>query len=473
MLRWFILLCFFPVLAKAQIVSIVDEWKKDKDMAGASIGFCVLETKTGSVVSEYNAHTALVPASTLKILTTYAALSALGPHYRYETKLYYSGSFDATTGIIDGDLIILGCGDPTLQSEHFSKDNMLVTDKWAKQLKEKGVKEIKGKIIGDASYQEKNIPDTWIWSDISNYYGAVPNGLTFSDNKFTITFSTKELNTEATLLGYSPAYLTRTLTIKADVTAKGTEDKAIVYGDPFSFDKEVKGTLPINKKTYSIEAALPDPALLCAETFYKSLSSFGIKCDSKNVISNYTYHETGDTRTFLFSHFSPHLENIVTQTNLKSNNLFCESLLRTLGKGDQNKGLEFVKNYWETRGMPVDELYMVDGSGLSRSNTITAALLAASLCKIYGDGEIYKAFNASLPIAGKSGSMSNIGKGKFIENNLRAKTGYMERVRAYSGYVKTKSGKELAFAIIVNNYNCSAKEVKLKIEKYLVALESL
>ena len=473
MLRLFIILSFFSVFAKAQIVSIVDEWKKDKDMAGASIGFCVLETKTGSLVSEYNAHTALVPASTLKIMTTYAALSTLGLHFRYETKLYYSGSFDATTGIIDGDLIILGCGDPTLQSEHFSKDNMSVTDKWAKQLKEKGVKEIKGKIIGDASYQEKSIPDTWIWADISNYYGAVPNGLAFADNKFTMTFSTKEPNTEATLLGYSPVYLTRSLSIKTDVIAKGTEDKAIVYGDPFSFDKEVKGTLPTNKKTYTIEAALPDPALLCAETFYKSLNSFGIKCDSKNITSNYAYRETGDTRTFLFSHFSPHLENIVAQTNLKSNNLFCESLLRTLGKGDSNKGLELVKKYWETRGMAVDELYMVDGSGLSRSNTITAALLAASLCKIYGDGEIYKAFNASLPIAGKSGSMSNIGKGRYIENNLRAKTGYMERVRAYSGYVKTKSGKELAFAILVNNYNCSAKEVKLKIEKYLIALESL
>ena len=86
---------------------------------------------------------------------------------------------------------------------------------------------------------------------------------------------------------------------------------------------------------------------------------------------------------------------------------------------------------------------------------------------------MYESFNNSLPIAGKNGSMTSLCKGTFAENNLRAKTGYINRARGYCGYVKTKSGKNLAFSILFNNYDCSPKEMKLKIEKFLVALVEL
>ena len=127
---------------------------------------------------------------------------------------------------------------------------------------------------------------------------------------------------------------------------------------------------------------------------------------------------------------------------------------------------------WSQRGLDLTSLNMKDGSGLARANSCSSALLANALAKIYGDGEFYKLFLSSLPVAGKSGSMSNIGKGKWIENNLRAKTGYMERVRAYTGYVKTKSGKDLCFAILVNNYTCSPSAMKEKIERFFLALET-
>jgi D-alanyl-D-alanine carboxypeptidase/D-alanyl-D-alanine-endopeptidase (penicillin-binding protein 4) len=116
---------------------------------------------------------------------------------------------------------------------------------------------------------------------------------------------------------------------------------------------------------------------------------------------------------------------------------------------------------------------MTDGSGLSRANTITTHFQALALTKLKNDSSINKAFLNSLPIAGKNGSMHGIGKGKFIENNMRAKTGYINRARGYAGYVTTKSGKELAFSVLFNNYNCSAKDAKLKLEKFLIALGEL
>ena len=401
-------------------------------------------------------------------MTTSAALSLLGSNYRYETQIYFTGDFNKTSGVLNGDLIIVGSGDPTLQSDNFVKDNSLVTDRWAKILKEKGLKEIKGNIIGDASCFDRAIPANWIWEDISNYFGVVPCGLSYNDNKFKVLYTTKESGSEAKITNYLPTYLSNSITLISAVIAKGSEDQAYAYGDPFSYTKEIHGTLPPNKTNYEIEVALPDPALLCAENLYTSLKQFDVKCTDTKVSSNYKKTDEQNSGELIYTHYSPTLERIVYFTNIKSNNHYCETLLRTIGKGKADAGLKAVKNYWSKRGLDTNEIYLEDASGLARINAITPYFQTSLLSKIIKDSAIYKVFNTSLPVAGKQGSMSNIGKGTFIENNMRAKTGYLTRARAYCGYVKTKSGKELSFSLIFNNYNCSAREAKLKWKNFLL-----
>lgn len=462
-----------PPLIRAQLNLVTESWKTDKDLKSAAIGYCVLDAKTSEIISEYNSHQYLIPASTLKVVTTAAALGILGPGYRFETRLCHTGTFDKATGIINGDLIIYGHGDPTLQSENFFKDTVQITDRWANVLKAKGVKEIKGKIIGDASYFDRNIPGNWIWADISNYFGVAPNALSYNDNKFKMIYCSKQAGCKADIIRTTPSYLNSTITINSDVIAKGTEDNAYVYGDPFSFIKEVSGKIPPNKKNFEVEAALPDPALLCAEMLYTSMNKIGIKCNAKLIESRYIKADSTAARSTIYSYYSPPLEKIVYFTNLKSNNHYCETILRAMGKGSMYLGINAVKKYWEKQGLDVSELFMVDGSGLSRANTITTHFQALLLSKIYRDSTFYKPFNNSLPVAGKSGSMRNIGKGKPIENNMRAKTGYINRARGYCGYVKGKSGKEMAFSVLFNNYNCTAGEAKVKIEKLLAELGEL
>lgn len=473
LVRSLLFLFLLPLLCQAQLSSVLEEWKNDKDLKHASIGYCVMNAASSEIISEYNSHQLLVPASTLKIVSTSAALNLLGANYRYETRIYFTGDYNKSTGVLNGDLIIAGSGDPTLQSDNFVKDNGLVTDKWAKALKEKGLKEIKGAVIGDASYFDRTIPSNWIWEDISNYFGAVPCGLSYRDNKFKVFYTTKESGSEAKITSYSPAYLNNTITLNSDVIAKGSEDEAYAYGDPFSFVKEIHGTLPPNKTNYEIEVALPDPALLCAENLYTSLVQFGIKCDGVSARSNYKKSEEQISKQLMYTHFSPTLDRIIFYTNIKSNNMYCETLLRTMGKGKADAGLKSVKNYWLKRGLDSSEIYLEDASGLARINAITPHYQSLLLSKMTKDSSAYKIFNASLPIAGKQGSMSNIGKGKFIENNMHAKTGYITRARAYCGYVKTRSGKDLSFSLIFNNYNCSAREAKLKMEKFMIALGDL
>lgn len=457
-----------PTFFVAQLNKFVAEWAGDKDLKNGIQSFCVYDYKNDLVLAEHNAHTFMIPASTMKAITTAAALKTLGNGYRFATKIAYTGKL--TNGVIDGDVLIIGSGDPTIQSENFYKpDSLGLMDKWAAALVAAGVKEVKGKIIGDASAWEHQVPGHWIWADIGNYFGAVPCGLSFMDNKFKVIFNSKEAGSKAEFVKIIPEALGSKMNIVNTVIAKGTEDEAYVYGDPFGFTKYISGRIPPNKKNFEVEAAMPDPALLCAETLLNAMKKNGIKC-AGTFTSNYEKKDTSFRSTTLYTHYSPSLEKIVQVTNITSNNLFAETCLRAMAYGSPSNGIELVKKFLAAKGVETIELYMVDGSGLARADLVTTNLHAKMLGKIQSDPAIAKSFFNSLPVAGKQGSMSNIGKGTYIEGKMRAKTGYINKARAYCGYVTTSTGKELSFSVIFNNYNCSPKEAKLKIEKFLVAL---
>jgi D-alanyl-D-alanine carboxypeptidase/D-alanyl-D-alanine-endopeptidase (penicillin-binding protein 4) len=459
---------FVPTFFIAQLNKFVAEWAEDKDLKNGIQSFCVYDYKNDLVLAEHNAHTFMIPASTMKAITTAAALKTLGNSYRFATKIAYTGKL--MNGIVDGDLIIIGSGDPTIQSENFYKpDSVGLMDKWAQALVAAGVKEVKGKIIGDASAWEHQVPGHWIWADIGNYFGAVPCGLSFMDNKFKVIFNSKEAGSKVEFVKIIPESLGPKMTIVNTVIAKGTEDEAFVYGDPFGCTKYISGRIPPNKKNFEVEAAMPDPALLCAETLLNAMKKSGIKC-AGTFTSNYEKKDTSFKSTTLYTHYSPSLEKIVQVTNITSNNLFAESLLRAMAYGSPSNGIEQIKKFLTAKGIETIELYMTDGSGLARADLVTTNLQAKMLGKIQSDAAIAKSFFNSLPVAGKQGSMSNIGKGTYIEGKMRAKTGYINKSRAYCGYITTSTGKELSFSVIFNNYNCTAKEAKVKIEKFLVAL---
>lgn len=463
-------LLFFPHLLFCQLNKFVSEWGKDKDLKGAVYSYCVYDYKNNLVIAEHDSHKFVIPASTLKIITTSAALKVLGNNFKFQTKIVYAGKLNKTTGVLDGDIIIIGGGDPTLQSENFYKKDSSLTNKWAQVIKAAGIKEITGKIIGDASVWEHTVPGNWVWADICNYFGTVPCGLSFIDNKFKIIFNSKETGSNAEVVKLIPELLNSKIKINNKVIAKGTEDEAYVFGDPFGYSKDIAGRIPPHRSNFEIEAALPDPALLCAEYLANSLKNIGIKYKDDNVMSNYEKRDTSFKSTTIYTHYSPTLEKIVSVTNITSNNLFAESLLKVLGSGYAYSGIEAIKKFISVKGIDSSELNMTDGSGLSRADLVTTSLQATLLGKIQMDNMIAKSFYNSLPIAGKQGSMSHIGRGAYIENKMRAKTGYINKARGYCGYITTKTGKELSFSILFNNYSCSPKEAKLKIEKFLIEL---
>jgi D-alanyl-D-alanine carboxypeptidase/D-alanyl-D-alanine-endopeptidase (penicillin-binding protein 4) len=172
----------------------------------------------------------------------------------------------------------------------------------------------------------------------------------------------------------------------------------------------------------------------------------------------------------LYKHKSPTVASIAYWTNLKSVNLFAEELVCWIGfhkngNGSTENGISYIDKFWDAR-INTAGLFLKDGSGLSRTNAISAEHFC-ELLKYMHHSKNAGAFKKTLAIAGETGTMVDICKNQAGEGRVRAKSGTMSKVKSYAGYVKTKSGKELAFALIFNNYNCTNSALVLKIEKLM------
>jgi D-alanyl-D-alanine carboxypeptidase/D-alanyl-D-alanine-endopeptidase (penicillin-binding protein 4) len=457
----------------------ISKMNADTVLAHGDWGFCVMTADSGKLIASHNMQQSLIPASTLKILTTGAALGLLGPDYKYETKIEYDGVYDSLSGIIKGNVYIHGSGDPSFNSEYFIErgDTITLFQSLPFRLSFKGIKKIEGNIIGDAScFSDNPIPDGWTWSDIGQYYGAGTCGLTYSDNSVSLYFDSNK--GDSCILTHTKPAL-ENIAYRSDVTSDGKKDEALVYGAPYGNTYYVHGSIPAGKKDFEVKASNPDPAYQCAKDFYDELKP-GIAVTGKPTTvrrMQMANEKVITKRKTLSIIYSPPLKDIVEQTNIHSNNTYAEQLLRTLGMrkgngGTTEDGIEVVINYWKSLGVNIDGLYMTDGSGLSRSNGITTLIQATILQKITKQ-KWYPYFLKSLPVAGRTGSMTSLCKGTLAENNLQAKTGYINRARGYAGYVKTKSGKLLCFSVLANNYTCTAAEMKKRLERLLVAMAEI
>ena len=468
----------YPQVNTLKLEKEIEALKADNVLKHGSWSICVIPVKKDTIIAEYNSAASLIPASTLKIVTTGAALSVLGKDFRFETKLQYDGIFDTITGILKGNLYITGGGDPTLESTYFKdkNDSLTTTERWANFLKYKGLKKIEGAIIGDASIFDDNmVPPQWVWADIGNYYGAGACGLTYHDNKYKIFLKSGAAGSNTSVLKTEPPV--EGLQLINSVTSGGSDDNAFIYGAPYSNYRKIQGTIPANRSNYDIEGALPDPALFCAQALESSLRSLGILTTAKPTTVRALKESekyTPVVKKTLFTNYSPPLSDIIYWTNLKSNNLYAEHLLKYLaytenGVGRESEGTELITAYWKKKGVDAGGFFMNDGCGLARSNVITTKT-EAQILRIMAKEKNFKAFYESLPVAGKSGSLGNLCEGTLAENNLCAKSGYITRARGYAGYVKNKKGEMLCFSILANNYECTPSEMKKKLEKLLIAI---
>ncbi|MBI3509634.1 MAG: D-alanyl-D-alanine carboxypeptidase/D-alanyl-D-alanine-endopeptidase [Bacteroidetes bacterium] len=479
----FVFLAFVFLCAgtPASLQKEIDRLDSDSVLQHGSWGFCVMTADSGKIIAEKNSQRYLIPASTLKILTTGAALGLLGENFYYSTTLEYDGTFDSIHHVIHGNLYIHGSGDPSFYSKYFECKVDTCVSLFAQfriAMNAKGIRSIDGNIIGDAScFDENPIPDDWQWSDLGQYYGAGTSGLAYKDNSVKLFFNSM-YGDSCTLDSIFPK--PDGVDYRSNVLADGKKDQALVYGAPFGNYFFVSGTIPPGKKNYEVDASDPEPAMQCAKDFLYELKASGFSVTGKATTVRRMKMENNFQalpRRKIVAVNSPYLSQIIAATNINSDNTYAEQVLRTLGMlkgkaGTEEAGIQVVKNYWSSLAVDTSGLYMTDGCGLARSNGITPFVQATILQKIYSQ-KYFNSFFESLPVAGKSGSMTSLGKGTAAENNMHAKTGYINRARGYAGYVRTKSGKLLCFSLLANNYDCDPKVMKRKLEKILVAMAEL
>lgn len=458
----------------------VEQFSRDPALKHASWGVCVVDVASGQTLVSHQEDLGLVPASTQKILTTASALLMLGPEYRYETSLGYSGKLDAD-GTLHGDLVIRGSGDPAFGSSnlHDSLSLNRVYARWLKDMQAAGIKRISGRVIADANvFDDELIPRKWIWEDMGNYYGAGASGLTANDNLYTVYF--KPAQTEglpAAVLFTEPAVPGMELINQVTTGKRGSGDQVYIFGGPYQMQRTLKGTVPLGSNNFPVKGSIPDPPFFVAASFSEFLSK--IIPDSEILavsVRDLKAEEITRLKSvqLLSTWTSPPLASLAGHTNLNSVNTYAENLLKTIGRilkgeGSTDAGIKAMKEYWDERGLDTRGMFLYDGSGLSPSNRLTAKQLTTTL-RITAQSSVGETFISGLPLAGRTGSIAGSFKGTPSENVLRAKSGYLANARSYAGYTRSRDGKTLAFALIVNNYEGSPASMREKMTSLMDAI---
>ncbi len=444
----------------------------------ASISICVQDLSTGETIGKHNHLLALPPASTVKLFSTASAFEILGYDFRPST-LFYSDSKVSSNGVITGNLYIKGEGDPTLGSKYFcaeGKENVFLKE-WMRELTRLGIRKIEGKIIVDgSSFGYDGCPSGWNWGDIGNYYGAGPSGIVIRDNMLKYYFKTAEIGTPTSLIRTEPE-VKELRFLNNIMAAKQSGDESYIFGSPFSYERFGTGTLPYGRREFIVKGSLPDPELQLAKEFYEVLKTEKIEVGGYDFARNLLLQNLSlpnyNNLNLLKKWEGFTVEEITHHTNMKSVNLFAEQLVCLIGyenkgKGTTEVGLKEINDYWKGK-FDVSGLNLTDGSGLSRSNAVSSQNFCDLLTQM-SKSDKYSIFRTSLPTAGQSGTMIGVCKGQVGEGRVFAKSGTMNRIKSYAGYVKSKSGKDLAFAIVLNNYNCSNAQAVDKIESIMNAM---
>ena len=465
----YVLICF-SLSAVGQ--SAAAKFAQSADLKGALVSVAIADLETGEVLDAINPDQRLCPASVWKLFTTTAGLKIRGPDFRFRTILAYDGKIEQ--GILTGNVYIIGGGDPSLGSEYFKPNFESLMSEWAKAIKTAGIDSIHGKLVANAShFSGDGMPRTWIWEDMGNYYGAAVSGLNINDNTYAVDFRVpSEIGKSAKILSVDPQV--PSLQIRSEVLSSTIQsDRAFIFGAPNSNERIVRGTLPAGRDHFKVKGSLPNPPLFAVSHLQNALKSMGIHVSEGITIEETTYREPATYR-IIHEHFSNPLRDLTKHINVESDNLYAEAVLFQIGskagEGSLMSGIEGLEKFYKPILKTDYPFFAYDGSGLSRFTAVSTSQISDLLHYCNQDELLRKDLLENLPIAGMEGTMKWFGRRTNLSNNLHGKSGSMDKVRAYAGYFNSYSGRKISFAVVVNNFDGSATEMRQKIETMLLTV---
>lgn len=428
------------------------------------VGVKVVSLISGKVIFENDADKYFMPASNMKNFTVATGLEKLGSDFKFVTSVYANAMPDAS-GVVKGDMRIFGRGDVSISTAFFGttptdpETYYKGIDRLVDKITAAGVKRIEGSIVGDESYfRGFHIPGTWEWDDLQWYYGAEISALPINDNAIDIAVTPTSVGSPC-LVTISPPNNLFQITNTCTTTAASTARNLSVHKRLDRNVLEISGTIPTGDVGYKNSITISRPADLFVALLKQRLEKRGIVVTGNSrVLPRNIASPTGQIEIAKLE--SPPFREIAAKTMKPSQNMFTETILWTLGEqvgrksGDNadssQLGINVMKSFLTSIGIPADGIIPYDGSGLSRHDLITPNAVVTLYTYMSKQSKNAGVWRDSLTIGGVDGTLRNRFKGTLAEGNMRGKTGTIDQVSALSGYVKTAAGEELVVSLVVN-----------------------
>lgn len=413
----------------------------------------VVRVKDGQAVYRRNDDAPLLPASLVKLVTTAAALHYLGPDYRFKTQLLHTGARQG--GVIAGDLILRGGGDPLL----------LAQDLWtmAAWLRNTGITQIQGDVVGETSFFDHyDRAPAWEAVRSQRAYDAKIGPLSMNFNTVEAHLLPGPARGKPLHVWLDPHPPHYHLALEAVTIPLGQRPRFWVNREATleGVTVTVKGKLPEQALEQVVRLNVPDPARFAIATLRLYLERQGIAIRGKTRVTSLP----GPAPTLLRQHDSPALSVILKELNTFSNNFMAEQILKTVAAehsrnpGSHHEGLAMIQAFLRQLGVSTQGLRLADGSGLSRQNRMTARTLTDLLVAMLPKFEMAPDFIASLRIMGSEGGYrSRRFRGQSLGSLVRAKTGSLYKVSNLAGFVPGEKGQLFAYAVMLNNNECGGR----------------
>lgn len=494
-----VLLCG-TMLAQTEAQKYVQQLCSTEELGEAVWGVKAVRLGGGEV-AEHNSSTRMLPASNTKLVTTGLALLELGSDYRFKTKIAYSGTIAA--GVLTGDLYIVGGGDPTIAARDSAALPLQTTfAAWEKIIRDAGIKRIDGHIIGDGRAFGSELESySWEYGDLGTDYAPGGTGLCFYKNvqDFRITPGIKA----GDLVGVTAAYPETpwiNLRSAARTSAAGTGNDLVYIATDMAPVAEMRGTIELNRKPFRMSGSNKFGAMTCAWYFYKYLEGRGIVAtegpadiDNLGLVRDFSdaplFAATGSSSLKILGESeSPTLLDIARVTNNISDNFYAETILRTLAYEKtgsalydscvvaENAALKHLAEISAASAYGVapatlgDDVRFVDGSGLSRQDYVTPAFFVDYLSAMMTTG-VFSDFLSTLPMPGLGTLDTRLLKApQSIRSRVHMKSGSMNGVRCFSGYITPTSGKvgdTIVFSVMTNNTLVATSRINFIMDKII------
>ena len=482
------LLSAATLLAQTAAQKYVNELATRKPLQNAVWGVLAKDAK-GNVLAEYHSGTQMLPASNMKLITTGTAMLALGADYRFPTSIGYTGQI--VNGALEGDLYIIGGGDPTLCTRDSIAVSMAgVFRTWKRFMQKAGINAVHGRIVGDGRLWDVPLEGgSWTWDDIGTFYGPGGNALGFYSNAVDYSVELAPEGEAVPMKQTFPETPWMHIANRTKMAPAGTGNSILLFTTEFAPYGEIRGTLAVDKPAKPEHFANKFGALTCAYYFWKELTEGGMEVtggyadiDRDGLIrtgADFLSHEAAGKPEVIGTTYSPTLNRIALATNCRSDNYYAESIFRAMGF-NATESAEYDSCYVAERavftqlGLSQEGINIVDGSGLSRKNYVTPAFMVEYLQRMQST-RVWEPFLRSLPYPGGNGTLRYVLRNspEKLRKRIRMKSGSMDGVLCYSGYILPPDGKEgepITFSILTNNCTEDFFAVRDAITKILVLL---